>query len=165
MLWIEIIIKRILTGSLSGVSLLQLYRRERDVREQYCKRSDPRAPVPSLITSFGSYIFIGSFLHHHSLFSRHRRQPQPNLPLFKLSSSCPEFTPKVDEENLLGSQLQSCDSTNIVPSFLSFKIKFENSSCFLVVGGDDRLMKWLDPSVNVLNAFSAAVSGGMGPVL
>ena len=60
----------------------------------------------------------------------------------------------------LASQLQDCDSTNAVLAILQDQIReFDKSH-----SGDERLTKWLGPTVNVLNAFSATVSGGVSMV-
>jgi hypothetical protein len=60
----------------------------------------------------------------------------------------------------LASQLQSCDSTTAIIALLQDQVReFDKSH-----SGDERLTKWLGPTVNVLYAFSAAVSGGVGLV-
>jgi hypothetical protein len=60
----------------------------------------------------------------------------------------------------LASQLQSCESTTAVLAILQDQVReFDKSR-----SDDERLTKWLCPTVNVLNAFSAAVSGGFSPV-
>ena len=60
----------------------------------------------------------------------------------------------------LASQLQDCDSTNAIFAILQDQIReFDKSH-----SGDERLTKWLGPTVNVLNAFSATVSGGVSLV-
>ena len=60
----------------------------------------------------------------------------------------------------LVSQLQSCESTTAILAILQDQVReFEKTS-----DGDERLTKWLGPIVNVLNAFSAAVSGGVSLV-
>jgi hypothetical protein len=60
----------------------------------------------------------------------------------------------------LASQLQSCESTTAILSILQDQVReFEKNS-----DGDERLTKWLGPTVNVLSAFSAAVSGGVSLV-
>ncbi|KAF8261052.1 hypothetical protein EI94DRAFT_1667502 [Lactarius quietus] len=57
----------------------------------------------------------------------------------------------------LATQLQSCDSTVAVLAILQDQVQeFEKSH-----SGDERLTKWLTPTVNVLSAFSATVSGGV----
>ncbi|KAH9046656.1 hypothetical protein EDB84DRAFT_1674038 [Lactarius hengduanensis] len=60
----------------------------------------------------------------------------------------------------LASQLQSCDSTSAILAVLQEQVQeFDQAR-----SGDDRLTKWLIPTVNVLYAFSAAVSEGVGLV-
>jgi hypothetical protein len=60
----------------------------------------------------------------------------------------------------LASQLQSCESTTAIIAILQDQVQeFDKSR-----SGDDRLTKWLSPTVNVLNAFSTAVSGGVSLV-
>ena len=60
----------------------------------------------------------------------------------------------------LASQLQSCESATAILAILQGQVReFEKSS-----EGDERLIKWLGPTVNVLNAFSATVSGGVSLV-
>jgi hypothetical protein len=60
----------------------------------------------------------------------------------------------------LASQLQSCDSTTAIIAVLQDQVReFDKSRT-----DDERLAKWLGPTVNVLNAFSAAVSGGVSLV-
>ncbi|KAF8263982.1 hypothetical protein EI94DRAFT_535898 [Lactarius quietus] len=56
----------------------------------------------------------------------------------------------------LASQLQSCNMTGDILAILQDQVrKFDKSS-----NGDERLTKWLTPTVNVLSAFSAAIAGG-----
>ena len=58
--------------------------------------------------------------------------------------------------NPLAFQLQSCNSTTAILTILQGQVReFEKNG-----EGDERLTKWLGPTVNVLNAFSATVSGG-----
>ena len=60
----------------------------------------------------------------------------------------------------LASQLQSCESTAAIVAVLQDQVReFDKSR-----SGDERLTKWLGPTVNVLNAFSATVSGGVSLV-
>ena len=60
----------------------------------------------------------------------------------------------------LASRLQDCDSTNAILAILQDQVReFDKSR-----GGDERLTKWLGPTVNVLNAFSATISGGVSLV-
>ena len=58
----------------------------------------------------------------------------------------------------LAYQLKSCDSTTAVLAILQEQVQeFDKSR-------DERLTKWLGPTVNVLNAFSATISGGVSLV-
>ena len=60
----------------------------------------------------------------------------------------------------VASQLQGCDSTNAILAILQDQIReFDQSH-----SGDERLTKWLGPTVNVLSAFSATISGGVSLV-
>ncbi|KAH9037394.1 hypothetical protein EDB83DRAFT_2318587 [Lactarius deliciosus] len=60
----------------------------------------------------------------------------------------------------LASQLQSCDSTDAILAVLQDQVReFDQAR-----SGDQRLTKWLIPTVNVLYTFSAAVSEGVGLV-
>jgi hypothetical protein len=58
------------------------------------------------------------------------------------------------------SSLQSCDSPEVVLTVLRDQIPAFNQS----QNGDDRLTKWVSPTVNVLYAFSATVGQGVGLV-
>ncbi|KAH9060296.1 hypothetical protein EDB87DRAFT_1577044 [Lactarius vividus] len=60
----------------------------------------------------------------------------------------------------LASQLQSCDSTGAIVAVLQDQVREFDQAC----SGDERLTKWLIPTVNVLYALSAAVSSGVGLV-
>ena len=60
----------------------------------------------------------------------------------------------------LASQLESCNSTTAVIAILQDQVReFDKSH-----SGEERLTRWLGPTVNVLWAFSGAVSGGVGLV-
>jgi hypothetical protein len=60
----------------------------------------------------------------------------------------------------LATQLQSCESTTAILAILQDQVReFDKYR-----SGDERLTKWLSPTVNVLSAFSAAVSGGISLV-
>jgi hypothetical protein len=60
----------------------------------------------------------------------------------------------------LASQFQLCNSTAAILAILQGQIRdFDKSR-----SGDERLTKWLGPTVNVLCAFSATVSGGISLV-
>jgi hypothetical protein len=60
----------------------------------------------------------------------------------------------------LASQLQSCNSNTAILAILQDQVReFDKSH-----SGDERLTKWLGPTVNVLCAFSATISGGVSLV-
>ncbi|KAH9031155.1 hypothetical protein EDB85DRAFT_1385164 [Lactarius pseudohatsudake] len=60
----------------------------------------------------------------------------------------------------LAVQLHSCDSSTAILTVLQDQVReFEQSRSV-----DDRLTKWLDPTVNVLYAFSATLGEGVGLV-
>ena len=60
----------------------------------------------------------------------------------------------------LVSQLQACESTAAIVTILQDQVQVLDKSH----SGDYRLTKWLNPTVNVLFAFSATVSGGVSLV-
>ena len=88
------------------------------------------------------------------------------LTLSSYFQCCPEILPKADQEghsrHLLVSQLQLCDSTSAIISVLQDQVReFEfDNAC----NDDEGMTKWLTPTVNVLCAFSAVVSGGVSLV-
>ncbi|KAI9452061.1 hypothetical protein BJY52DRAFT_1418879 [Lactarius psammicola] len=60
----------------------------------------------------------------------------------------------------LASQLQSCDSISAILAILQDQVRqFDQAR-----SGDERLTKWLIPTVNVLYAFSSAISEGVSLV-
>ena len=60
----------------------------------------------------------------------------------------------------LAAQLQSCDSPSAILAILQTQVQtFDQSQ-----GTDEKLTKWLDPTVNVLLAFSATLGNGVGVV-
>jgi hypothetical protein len=62
--------------------------------------------------------------------------------------------------NPLAIQLQSCDSPAAVLSVLRARVKkLEQSQ-----SADEKWVKWVDPTVNVLFAFSATLGNGVGVV-
>ncbi|KAI9429283.1 hypothetical protein H4582DRAFT_310885 [Lactarius indigo] len=74
--------------------------------------------------------------------------------------SCQKQTKKDLIAHPLVSQLQSCDSISAILSVLQDQVReFDQAR-----SGDERLTRWLVPTVNVLYAFSAAVSEGVGLV-
>jgi hypothetical protein len=61
----------------------------------------------------------------------------------------------------LFSQLQACDSPAAIRTVLQNQVdQFIQSR-----SGDERLKTWLNPTINVLYAFSAALAGGVGVVM
>ena len=60
----------------------------------------------------------------------------------------------------LSAQLQSCDSPSAILSVLRTQVQtFDQSQ-----GSDEKWTKWLDPTVNVLFAFSATLGNGASVV-
>ncbi|KAH9019311.1 hypothetical protein EDB83DRAFT_2556005 [Lactarius deliciosus] len=76
-------------------------------------------------------------------------------------ASIKEYEKKTKKELLthpLMAQLQTCNSPTDILAVLRTQVQqFEQST-----SGDDKLTKWLNPTVNVLYAFSAAVGEGVG---
>jgi len=60
----------------------------------------------------------------------------------------------------LATQLQTCDSPSSILSVLQKQVQELNQSR----NTDERWTKWLDPTVNVLFAFSATLGEGVGLV-
>lgn len=58
------------------------------------------------------------------------------------------------------SKLETCNSPNAVITMLKDQIPGLDKSS----GTDDRLSRWLNPTVNVLYTFSAAIGGGISLV-
>ena len=60
----------------------------------------------------------------------------------------------------LAVQLQSCDSPSAILAVLRAQVHAFDQSRSV----DEKVTKWLDPTVNVLYAFSAALGNGVGLV-
>jgi len=60
----------------------------------------------------------------------------------------------------LSERLQTCDSPDVILRVLQQHVQAINQS----QSSDERPTKWLDPTVNVLYAFSAALGKGIGLV-
>jgi hypothetical protein len=60
----------------------------------------------------------------------------------------------------LAAQLQTCDSPAAILAVLQQQVQGPDQSG----NGNDRWTKWLDPTINVLFAFSATVGAGVGLV-
>jgi hypothetical protein len=74
-----------------------------------------------------------------------------------------EYEKKTKEDLLvhpLVAQLQSCDSTTAILTILQDQVQQVDQHR----RGDERLTKWLNPTVNVLYAFSATLGEGAGLV-
>ncbi|KAH8986840.1 hypothetical protein EDB92DRAFT_2105141, partial [Lactarius akahatsu] len=78
-------------------------------------------------------------------------------------TSMKEYEKKTKKDLLahpLMAQLQTCNSPTDILAVLRTQVQqFEQS-----MSGDDKLTKWLNPTVNVLYAFSAALGEGVGLV-
>ncbi|KAH9019340.1 hypothetical protein EDB83DRAFT_2556025, partial [Lactarius deliciosus] len=78
-------------------------------------------------------------------------------------ASMKEYEKKTKKDLLahpLMAQLQTCNSSTEILAILRTQVQqFEQS-----MSGDDKLTKWLNPTVNVLYAFSAALGEGVGLV-
>ena len=61
----------------------------------------------------------------------------------------------------LAAQLKSCDSPSAILAILRAQVQTSDTSQI----ADERLTKWLDPTVNVLYAFSAIVGDAVGLVI
>jgi hypothetical protein len=60
----------------------------------------------------------------------------------------------------LAAQLQDCNSPNAVLALIRQQVQGLHQS----QRADERLTKWLNPTVNVLYTFSATLGGGVGTV-
>ena len=60
----------------------------------------------------------------------------------------------------LSTQLQGCDSPAAILNILQDQVDQFNQSR----SADERLQKWLSPTINVLYAFSETLGGGIGVV-
>ena len=101
--------------------------------------------------------------------------PAPSsFPRTLVTASPPNFTAIVEKAlkaykkktkqdltaNLLATELQECDSPAAIVAILQDQInQFRQSQ-----SGDERLRKWLSPTINVLYAFSETLGRGVGLV-
>ena len=60
----------------------------------------------------------------------------------------------------LAAQLQSCDSSSTIIAVLRSQVQANDQA----ESTDEKWTKWLDPTVNVLSAFSASLKDVAGPV-
>ena len=80
-----------------------------------------------------------------------------------LDSALKEYKKKTKKELItdpLAEEITSCDSPEAILTVLRGKANELNQS----PNSDDRLAKWLTPTVNVVNALSATLGGGVGMV-
>ena len=98
----------------------------------------PRIIMPSTSTSHSNFVSIfDAALETHKRKTKRDLASHPLLPSF-----------------------QSCESSDAVLTVLREQIlAFSQSQ-----NGDDRLTKWVAPTVNVLYSFSATLGGGVGLV-
>jgi hypothetical protein len=69
-------------------------------------------------------------------------------------------TKKDIDSHPLATELKSCDSSSAILAVLRTQVQtFDQSQ-----SADEGLTKWLDPTVNVLFAFSATLGNGVGVV-
>ena len=61
----------------------------------------------------------------------------------------------------LATQIQSCDSSSAILAVLRTQVQIFDQS----QSADEKLTKWLDPTVNVLFAFSTTLGNGVGVVI
>ena len=64
----------------------------------------------------------------------------------------------------LVSQLRSCNSTSAIIAILQVKPREFGKRYLEPYIGDERLTTWLSPTVNVICAYSAAITGGVSLV-
>src|SRR5579863_5662355 len=74
--------------------------------------------------------------------------------------ACEHRTKNDHLSHSLAAQLQSCKSPNLILFILQQQVQEFNRS----QSSDERLARWLDPTVNVLYAFSATLGEGVGLV-
>ena len=109
-----------------------------------------------------------SYPQTHLLVSISMSQTPPTIPSSSnfqaiLYASIKEYEKKTKKDILihpLMAQFQTCNSPTDILAILRTQVQhFEQST-----RGDDKLTRWLDPTVNVLYAFSATLSAGVGLV-
>jgi hypothetical protein len=88
--------------------------------------------------------------------------PSPNFKAI-FEKALKVYTKKTKQDltaHPLATQLQECDSPAAIVTILQDQIdQFRQSQ-----SGDERLQKWLNPTINVLYAFSATLGQGIGIV-
>jgi hypothetical protein len=82
----------------------------------------------------------------------------------KFAAALKEYKKKTKRDiasHPLITQLQSCDSPSAILAVLRARVeKFDQSQSV-----DEKWMKWVDPTVNVLHAFSVTLGNGIGLVI
>jgi hypothetical protein len=81
-----------------------------------------------------------------------------------LSAALEEYKKKTKKDiasHPLAAQLKSCDSPSAILAVLRAQVQASDKS----QAADERLTKWLDPTVNVLYAFSAILGDAVGLVI
>ena len=122
-------------------------------------------PLPSPIVTYLPHYFIASlpsqYIMSQTLATTASSSSSRFQAIFEAAiKSYQKQTKKELIAHPVASQLQDCDSTNAILAILQDQIReFDQSH-----SGDERLTKWLGPTVNVLSAFSATISGGVSLV-
>ena len=105
---------------------------------------------------------ISSF--HYSTMSQVPSTPTPSSNFDDIFSDALKAYKKQTKKDItshpLATRLKSCDSSSAILAILRTQVQnFDQSQ-----GADERWTKWLDPTVNVLFAFSASLGNGVGVV-
>ena len=109
------------------------------------------------------------FYHHelslvHPVMSRAQLEPTPSSNLQLIFNNALKAYEKRTKNDLLAhplaAQLQACDSPTAILALLHQQVQELNQSR----KSDERLSRWLDPTVNVLYALSATLGEGAGLV-
>ena len=143
--------------------------------EQYCHRCQRSGARRSRLLSQTEHeAAVLLFSHHHllALLTRTMSQTHPNASSSSSSSSnfqsvlnaaLDAYEKKTKSKLLthpLAAQLQACDSPTAILSVLQSLIQqFDHRR-----RSDERLTNWLNPTINVLYAFSSTLGQGVGLV-
>ena len=88
--------------------------------------------------------------------------PSPNFETI-IAAALEEYKRKTKKDiasHPLAAEFKSCKSTDAILAILRAQVQtFDKSQC-----ADEKLTKWLDPTVNVLYAFSAIIGDAVGLV-
>ena len=130
--------------------------RGRATRKNCC--SSACSPLPSHCTpsSYHEQSPRFSFMSH----SQHTPASSSNFQLI-INNALEAYKKRTKNDLLahpLAPQLQACDTPGAILAILQQQVQLYQSS------SDDRWTKWLDPTVNVLFAFSATLGAGAGLV-